>query len=361
MSLVLFLKNLRLRELQSDDVFVPQDGLLVMEAESVPIVEPWKFENVVPGYNGTGYLRFDGNSVSSGNPLGALSYKFEIDIAGTYHLRMRARKNNTASPTTSNDCYTKLVGYPGFRGDDVRSFLGGFVKVNVWATRLEHIYGDPRVVETPTYDLSPGIYELQVSGRTKHFVIDRIILYHTGLVTDFFAREASRTESPRRAGGTLSPVPALTLAPVPAPVMVPVPVPAPLTLAPVPSPVLVPVPVPELPMINFDLMTARLDVDTVIQTLHDGDVLNRAETGTWVSIRATAPAVPIISRITFRYRFTSHVESLEPYLMGGNNGPKNTPVNYLKTTGKKTVSAKVYDGNGAVVAERTINFEIVHI
>jgi len=89
--------------------------------------------------------------------------------------------------------------------------------------------------------------------------------------------------------------------------------------------------------------------------------LNRAETGTWVSIRATAQSVPDISRITFRYRYTSHVESKAPYLMGGNNGAKNTPVNYLKTTGKKKVSAKVYDGSGAVVAERTIEFEIVHV
>ena len=130
------------------------------------------------------------------------------------------------------------------------------------------------------------------------------------------------------------------------------------TDAPEPSPVST----PTLPKIYFDLMTARLNVDTVLQEdLQSGDVLNRAETGTLVSIRARAPEVPTISRITFRYGNIAHSESVAPYMMGGDNRGRNTEVNYLKTRGAKTLSAKVYDGSGAVVAERSIDFEIVHV
>jgi hypothetical protein len=358
-------QNLRVaqhRDLQTETIFVAQNGLVVMEAESMPVVAPWKLESSIPGYNGTGYFRFDGNTVSSGSPLGMLSYKFQIDVPGTYTMRMRVRKNAT---TTSNDCYTKMVGYEGFRGEPVRSFIGGLVKPNVWATRLEHIYGDPRVIETPTYTLpKAGVYELQVFGRTKHFILDRIMLYHTGLVTDTLGRDPTRPESPRLGAGPVpvvtkapvAPVPATTKAPV-APVVVRSPTMAPVTAKPVSH---APVVAPQLPKIILNLVTARLAVDEVIQELVGGDVVSRAVVGTYISIAATCPEVPNISKITFYYASTiGHVETAAPYLMQGNTGTKNTPVNYLKTTGAKQVSVKVYDSAGLVRAERILDFTIV--
>lgn len=67
---------------QSDAPFLEKDGLIVMEAESVPIVWPWVVENTVQNYTGLAYYRFNGNTVQKGPPNGTLSYKFYINTPG---------------------------------------------------------------------------------------------------------------------------------------------------------------------------------------------------------------------------------------------------------------------------------------
>ena len=76
-------QNLRAdRNLQSNPAFIEQNGMVIINAESVPIASPWKFEKNVAGYTGPGFLRFDGNSVYGGDPVGQLSYFIKIETPG---------------------------------------------------------------------------------------------------------------------------------------------------------------------------------------------------------------------------------------------------------------------------------------
>jgi hypothetical protein len=120
-----------------------------------------------------------------------------------------------------------------------------------------------------------------------------------------------------------------------------------------------PVVPPKLPDIVLRLVTAGMNPDKEIQPLNDGDEPSRNVTKTNISIEATCPDCPSISKITFLYNNKSQVESGAPYLLAGNNGLINIAVDYLKTNGMKTVGVKVYDVNSAVIAERTIVFTIV--
>jgi hypothetical protein len=72
------------RRLQANPAFLPDNDLIVMEAESVPIASPWKLESNVTGFKGKGFLRFYGNEPSGGPPTGELNYFFRIDTPGQY-------------------------------------------------------------------------------------------------------------------------------------------------------------------------------------------------------------------------------------------------------------------------------------
>ena len=77
-------QNLRAdRRLQDNPAFIEQNGMVIINAESVPLVSPWKFESNVAGYTGPGFLRFDGNSVYGGDPVGQLSYFIKIETPGS--------------------------------------------------------------------------------------------------------------------------------------------------------------------------------------------------------------------------------------------------------------------------------------
>jgi hypothetical protein len=200
--------------------FLEEDGIVVMEAESVPVASPWVFETEKPGFSGTGYFVFSGNSVMGGSPNGTLKYFFEITSPGIYQLTIRSNKNDTDA-TLANDCYTKLVGYDGYQGQNVKTYMNG--AANEWAFRTKHEYPE-HVSLDPLYNITaPGVYELQVSGRSKNFFIDRIVLFDKDRIAKSSAENLGRPESQREQGP--APVAPAPVAPVPAPVPSPVSVP----------------------------------------------------------------------------------------------------------------------------------------
>jgi hypothetical protein len=263
------------RRLLSNPAFLPNNGLIVMEAESViPIAAPWKFESNLTDYSGRGFLRFDGNKPTGGDPLGELNYFFRIDDPGQYQLVMRLRNNNKRAGHLSNDCYARVPGQESYLGVITKAYLAArYARATwKWSTKLE-VDHDAGFFPEPIYTFeTPGIYELQLFGRSRNLFVDRIILYRTDNVTFDFAKSLARPESQRETLGEpvkapaasepfiapviapaivpfISPIIAPVIAPVSVPASVPViapvsvPVRAPV-LVPVTQPVLAPIPVP---------------------------------------------------------------------------------------------------------------------
>ena len=135
-----------------------------MEAESVPVTAPWKFEESLDDFTGSGYIRFDGNSVTGGPPDGFLSYHFLIQTEGEYFMTFRSEKNFTDDGTLSNDCYTKLIDTTSGNTlyDFTKTYAGGGPNQWNWNLNFDLENGDKPV---PSFDLAKGQYELVVAGR----------------------------------------------------------------------------------------------------------------------------------------------------------------------------------------------------
>ena len=182
----------------ADPVFIENGGKVIIEAESTDSrLGKWKKKTDVADFQGECHLEFTGNETITGPPDSPLEYHFKINKPGTYQLILRARKRlETKREDISNDCYIALKGDFEAGGEaplrvlrsDTKMF-GGAPDGWGWATQI-----DVDHIKYPVlYQLKAGeTYELTITGRSKNFNIDRIVLFHE----DHNLREIQRENPP---------------------------------------------------------------------------------------------------------------------------------------------------------------------
>lgn len=190
-----------------EPIFLEKGGKVVIEAESTDSrLGKWKKKTDVADFKGECHIEFTGNKTELGPPDSPLEYKFKITKSGTYQLILRARKRlESKREDISNDCYVALKGDFESGGEasirvlrsDTKMF-GGAPDSWGWATQI-----DVNHIKYPVlYRLKEGeTYELTISGRSKNFNIDRIVLFHDSHDLRDIQRE-NPPESQRESGGS---------------------------------------------------------------------------------------------------------------------------------------------------------------
>ncbi len=165
-------------------VYQEEGGLVVMEVENTSSsLGDWKKKTDVADFSGECHLEFTGNKPESGPVGSSLKYRFQIHKGGKYSLVIRAHKRlESERQDISNDCYVSLKGDFESGGTASKEILeadtklfGGDKEGWGWTAQLD--VGHKKF--PAEYLLKDGeIYELTVSGRSKNFNIDRILLVH---------------------------------------------------------------------------------------------------------------------------------------------------------------------------------------
>lgn len=221
-------------------MFVEQDGILVIEAESAGSDQSgWKTRNTHtsdgvdnPGQATDGdFLVWSGENHFGDASNGVITYEIEITTPGLYQFEWRSQIGKANTPTTEhNDTWLKInsdqfYGYQeGAEHEYVRPHIAdpgtypegaepthggynaqGFLKVFsskldwTWSTKtndgtFHNIYAE--------FD-EPGIYQIQIAGRSKDHVIDRLVLHHEDYVGNPY--DLSLPQSEFKGGGTTPP------------------------------------------------------------------------------------------------------------------------------------------------------------
>ncbi len=148
-------------------IFQESDGIVVFEAENVPLSKGWTLENKHQGYSGKGYITWTDSTMVEKNNQGLLAYKFKITKPGSYTLKL-LNFHDCEDFTECNDVYVKMN-----NGEFQKNFNHN---VNSWdwtsQQDINHVFSDSQ------FSLSEGIHTLYLSGRSQYFSIDRIALYH---------------------------------------------------------------------------------------------------------------------------------------------------------------------------------------
>ncbi len=170
-------------------VYLPQNGLVVVEAESLPLTGDWVIESSEAGHTGSGYLRYDGpNSLNTpGN--GTLALNFRVDEPGEYFVKLRMSHLGAPAGDQENDCWLKVND-----GDWDKAVhpSGRMAEGFTFHTVMEPSGG---VFTSPLFDMSAGVNTVYLSGRSNNFRVDRIHIYKSSGVSD--PENLSYPESPK--------------------------------------------------------------------------------------------------------------------------------------------------------------------
>lgn len=209
------------------------DGVLVIEAESLPLVEQWAVRTDEPGYLGTGFIEWTGSSHNGDPTHGVMVIDVDLEQAGRYRLQWRNRIGEGTNTTEHNDTWVRFADAADFFGSkgpldaqqrvyprpqcgdgaflagiealaDVASAAcvagssrDGWLKVYSsgardwrWSTRTNDHDAHDVIVEVD----APGVYAFELAARADHHLIDRIVL-HEASVPDGTVRDEANRET----------------------------------------------------------------------------------------------------------------------------------------------------------------------
>ena len=179
--------------------YTESDGIVSVEFETVEGVLEWERGNSIDAFDGTGYLRWNKEDNFNTPGVGTLVYKLNISTTGTYQFVWRSRISEGDSQSEGNDSWLRFSDASDFFGqrDGSTVFPKGLDKtpnpegsssdgwfkiymnrVGEWFWRSNTSDNDPHNVFVK-FD-TPGIYTMEVSGRSKFHALDRFVLFIEG-------------------------------------------------------------------------------------------------------------------------------------------------------------------------------------
>ncbi|MEM9382303.1 MAG: hypothetical protein AAGB93_20280 [Planctomycetota bacterium] len=172
--------------------FLAQNGLLVIEMESAPLVDDWEFSTSTPGFAGDGYFIWRGPDLfNQPGASGIFGFDFEIEEAGLWILSLRNRHEDPDA-TMENDVWIRMDDGPWIK---VFSNMAG--SVGAWTYESRFDFSSTQPMPQASYQLSSGEHRIEFSGRSRNFKMDHLHLHRPGAAG---ATDPTSPESPRRFG-----------------------------------------------------------------------------------------------------------------------------------------------------------------
>ncbi len=159
---------------QDAGAFVENNGLVVMEVESVERPFNWKFEDTVEGFVGDGYLRYIGSNHFNEPGIDILEFDVVIINPGEYKMFLWANHFDAPEPDQNNDAWTKMDD-----GDWIKTVHPGPRQEEGWSfhTQWVEVINGVETFSEPTYQLDAGVHKFYISGRSWNYRMDRVHIW----------------------------------------------------------------------------------------------------------------------------------------------------------------------------------------
>lgn len=184
-------------------VFKEKKGVVLIETESIPAVGEWQHETDTPGEKLKTYIFWKGDEYFSDTRHGELNYRVKIRNPGIYQFKWYTRVGKGDNNTEHNDTWLKIEGVKDFYGKRpdghiVRpggtctndcpegTSMNGFFKVygayhDSWAWHGSTSDHDPHDIFA--WIEKPGIYTITLAARSSYHLIDKMLLFNTGMTS----------------------------------------------------------------------------------------------------------------------------------------------------------------------------------
>lgn len=172
-----------------------KNGLVVLEAESIDGASGWVNSTAANGYTGTSYIDWQGADSFNTPGNGTITAKIKINTPGVYLFQWRSKVGEGNNSTESNDSWLRFPDADDFYGEKGTSKIypkgsgktpnpqgsssNGWFKVFLsgttnWTWTSKTSDNDSHSIYVK-FDKA-ATYTMEISGRSKHHLIDRIVL-----------------------------------------------------------------------------------------------------------------------------------------------------------------------------------------
>ena len=182
----------------SQNIYCEANDILVVELESESTVSNWFLQTNIAGYSGTGYFYWNGPNYYTAPGNGLLTYTIKIDNPGTYRFRWKSYIAMGTKQSEHNDAWLRIPDADDFYGYKASSNStvypkgsgktpnpngqgsNGWFKVymnnlNAWSWNANT--SDQNAHQIYAVFNNPGLYTVEISGRSEGFAIDKFVLY----------------------------------------------------------------------------------------------------------------------------------------------------------------------------------------
>lgn len=188
--------------------YVEKNGIVSVEFETVEGEIDWERGSSLEGFEGDGYLVWNNPDSFQMPGNGILTYTLQITTPGTYRFIWRSRITEGETQSEANDSWLRFDDADDFFGERDGSFVyprdrgktpnpegssrDGWLKVYMnrlgeWFWRSNTSDNDPHNIFVRFNE--PGVYTMEVSGRSQFHGLDRFLLFVEG--TTFEEAEAA--------------------------------------------------------------------------------------------------------------------------------------------------------------------------
>ncbi|MEO0480404.1 MAG: hypothetical protein AAF196_13060 [Planctomycetota bacterium] len=143
------------------------DGIVVIEIETEEARVDWVERTDRPGFSGASFFRWEGPNHFSRPGIGILTYRVFVEEAGRYQVRIHNRHDHPDS-SEANDCWMRVN-----RSSWIKTYSNNGNNSGAWNWHFRFDPGHGAVA----YNLDAGVNEIQISGRSNGFMIDRLVVF----------------------------------------------------------------------------------------------------------------------------------------------------------------------------------------
>lgn len=188
----------------AQNLFVEENGIVMMEAENVSRPNAWRFRGAasIPsgdpqrlrGFEGRGFIEWRGDFVRPvripvSEAQDVINYNFRITRPGVYRLRFRHKQKAGVASDAGNDSFVRFA--TGSTPRNTFDFSSVFVKIFIFNRPNNYDWRSDVEIDTRNGEgvfvrggnmarfFAAGDHRLQLAGRSPGHIIDRIALHHS--------------------------------------------------------------------------------------------------------------------------------------------------------------------------------------
>lgn len=176
-------------------LFGEENGVVIMETENLPLATDWEIKSDASASGGK-YISWEGSASSGSAGPGQFSTKISFKTTGVYRFLWSQRTGEGTGTSEANDSWLRFADAADYYGEKNANSGTFYTTDQAGKDGWFKVYGhsldfkwDSQTKDNDAYEImlridNPGVYTMEIAGRSQHHHIDKIAIIHSSANTN---------------------------------------------------------------------------------------------------------------------------------------------------------------------------------